>query len=312
MKILSVGDVHYTNRKPVGRVDDYKAAILNKLLQIAELSQNYDVTIFSGDIFDKPNVTGSFLDLYAVIKQVKNAYVVPGNHDIFGYNLNKIDNTALGLLAATGAVKLLYSDSIIETTKVVIAGQGYCIDVDENGFGYDSEHFKDGKLGIMVTHGMLLDVPMNIAKNTQINDVVTKADIVITGHYHPGFGIKERGSKFFCNVGAICRIEASKHEMEREIKVMSILVNDDLSFVIQETPLVYDKDVLSREHVEKIIHNKAVKSEFSAVLESKKSDMVFTSVEDLVLYVKQQAEESDDTVKIALDLIEARRRDAKG
>ena len=101
MKILFMTDTHLTAKSPQSRTDIYEITTLKKFTEIGHIikNNNVDLVIHGGDMFHTAKVSLRYAGHIAEI--IKSwgvpVHVVPGNHDLYGYNLSTIDQTILGL-----------------------------------------------------------------------------------------------------------------------------------------------------------------------------------------------------------------------
>jgi len=105
--IAWVGDPHLSDIPPRSRKDEYLMSILNKLDAI--FLEN-DLVIVLGDLFDKRNLSNrGVIELVKMLKKhgFPPFYSIPGNHDVYNYNIHTLPKTTLGVLVAVGVVKLL-------------------------------------------------------------------------------------------------------------------------------------------------------------------------------------------------------------
>lgn len=228
MIILGVADSHVKSRNPSARIDIFSETMLAKFMELGEaaVSNKAAAVLHCGDLFDSPRIGFNLLgQLTKILRSFPcPIYVVPGNHDLYGHNVQSINQTVLGLLAAAGVINLLtreedaYITDDIVTVKV--SGQEYhpFIDKREPALDYDMDVDYLADCNILVVHGMLLEKPFHPdVPCTLISDVVTSADIVMGGHYHPGFksGVVTTVNTVFINPGSMGRVEASKDSFER-------------------------------------------------------------------------------------------------
>lgn len=225
MKILHLTDSHLTAKTPNSREDVYYHALLRKFEDLTTIIHENDVdfVIHTGDVFHTPRIS---LDVAGKLAHVflewgVPIYIVPGNHDIDGYNLSTIHQTMLGFLARTGVVKLLtrrrsfdipYDCPDGSRLFVHLEGQEYYDDIDKgNPMDYALLEPKD--FNILAVHGMLMDKPyFPEVPHTLIESVETDADIVLVGHYHPGFAPTLHNNTQFLNPGSLGRVEISERE----------------------------------------------------------------------------------------------------
>ena len=225
MKILHVTDTHGTAKNPSGRLDVFYVAVIKKFLELTETikREQVDFVIHTGDLFHSPRVSLKFAGKIAEIMNSWGVpiYVTPGNHDLDGYNLQTVDQTMLGFLSKNGTIQLLTRGdaeafSVIGASgkeyELLVEGQEYYDGID-HGFADDyqiSPHTAD--FSIMAAHGMLMEAPFfPDLPHTLIKDVVTDADIVLCGHYHPGFKEVQQNGTWFFNPGSALRLEATAY-----------------------------------------------------------------------------------------------------
>lgn len=229
MKFLFVTDTHFTAKNPASRIDDIQETIINKLLDIKQIiaDEKIDVVLHGGDMFHTPDVSNRFTGQIAEIFKSYGVpiYVVPGNHDIYGYNNTTLGNTKLGLLEKTGIINILdranplvFNDNGF---RIGVEGQEYHAHIDEDM----TEDYKIYNLNvdysILITHSMLLEYKFfEGIRHTLINDVITSADLVLAGHYHPGFKEREKDGVNFFNPGSMLRVDASTDSFKNMPRVV--------------------------------------------------------------------------------------------
>jgi len=280
MKILFLTDTHLRSSNPKNRKDDFQKTLENKLEEIAQMVDEYEIdfVIHGGDLFDRPDTSVLTVTKYAnIIKKIKKPiYIISGNHDIFGLNPATLDRTMLGLLGNLNFLNIVRDDDKIilekENIRVQVTGKPYTYDIDSNVSNYILESVDSNcNYSINIVHGMLLDRPfIKGIPYTLIDDILeTKADITLSGHYHAGFGIIFRNSKYFINPGSLVRITNSLKEIERIPQVAIITLNKDIS--IELIPLKVAKsgdEVLDRTELEKNIYRNERIMEFKQTIDS--------------------------------------------
>lgn len=216
MKILHITDSHGTVKSPESRNDLYYLTFLRKLKELEYIIKGNDIemVIHTGDLFHTSRVSNKFMGQTAEIIKGWNVpvYVVPGNHDIDGYTIETMDQTSLGLLAKTGVINILDRAHPIKWHTengdvVAISGQEYYANIDSgNPDDYDMQQ-TDGDINILAIHGYVADTPQNPhIRCTYIKDIITNADIVLSGHYHRSFAVEAGGVGFY-NPGSMMRVE---------------------------------------------------------------------------------------------------------
>lgn len=235
MKILFITDTHLTAKTPASRTDVYEITTLKKFNEIGNIirANGIERVIHGGDMFHTAKVSLRYAGHIAEI--IKSwgvpVNVVPGNHDLYGYNLSTIDQTILGLYARSGVINLLTRDNPllvdINGSTLAIEGQEYYADIDKGNMIDYRIDTVGADYNILITHSMLLPKPFfPDIPHTLISNVVTDADLVLAGHYHPGFPETINGNTTFINPGATIRVESSRLDIP---KVMIIDVDNNTS-----------------------------------------------------------------------------------
>ena len=179
------------------------------------------MVIHTGDLFHTARVSDKFAG--QVSEMIKSwqvpVYVVPGNHDIEGYTTDTIDQTKLGLLAKAGVIQLLDRDNPITITAnqdgeeytVAISGQEYYAHIDEGNMQDFEMQQDEADFNILAIHGYIADTAQhpNI-KCTMVGDIVTDADVILTGHYHRQFEWNGPDVDIY-NPGSMMRVEQTDY-----------------------------------------------------------------------------------------------------
>lgn len=236
MKFLFITDTHFTAKAPASRIDDFQKTIKNKLIEVGKIikKEKIDILLHGGDMFHSPDVSNKFCGEIAEIFKSYNIpiYVNIGNHDVYGYNISTIDNTKLGLFAKAGIVNLINREKPLvfneEGYKIGIEAQEYYADIDKDSKKDYMFYENDVDYKILLIHSMLLDHEFfKEIPHTQIKNVNTEADLVLAGHYHPGFKTKEINGTTFINPGSLLRVDSSIGSFEYTPSVVKLDVTRD-------------------------------------------------------------------------------------
>lgn len=232
MKILHITDSHATMKTPENRADQYSSAFLRKLVELYYVvrKENIDIIIHTGDLFHASRVSNKFMGQVAeIIKKIGVPfYVVPGNHDIDGYNMSTINHTSLGLFYKAGVVIPLDRIHPIvlnpadNSFSVAISGQEYYAGIDSgNASDFEMQQVLCDA-NILCYHGYIADTPQhpNI-RCTYPDDIVTDADIILSGHYHRAFEIEGKDFDVY-NPGSMMRVEMTDYN-KKHIPTYGIL-----------------------------------------------------------------------------------------
>lgn len=268
IKFLYVTDTHIRGTTPKNRLDAFVETLKEKLTEVIELAnkEDVDVILHGGDVFDRPDLAPNVVGQFAKIFQKANMpiYVVSGNHDTFGHNPDTISRSMLGLMDATQILNVITPEKPLllekDGLRLQISGQPYHYDIDirDPKLDYYPVNTTNADVLIHIAHSMLVEkaLPDGIP-HTLIDHIWgTTADILLTGHFHGGFGIKERDGKFICNPGALARVNNHWTEISRMPKVMIGTVSKTEGIKLKEYELQCaekGENVLDRSFLEKAV-----------------------------------------------------------
>lgn len=306
VRFIVTGDLHFRMENPRSRKDNYSVSLLAKLDEACVLAQEHQATavIIPGDIFDSANVgVSTITELAWALQRLQKGYGVPiwaisGNHDLPAGNKAALTRTPFGLLSKLGILRDIEKHPDMFNGSVNVTGCGFDFHTDtEEGldqfnapnYGYQTEKgivLEEGSTRVHVVHSMLLaTAPTFPMRHTLINQVETNADIIIVGHPHDGFGIiRRKDGKLFISPGALCRLSASKAEMERTVQVALLTIRSKTDFDAELIPLKSARpaeEVLDREAiVEKKEHDNWLESFFQSL--DKEGEAKFMEVREIV------------------------------
>lgn len=242
MKLLFFTDTHIKATNPISRTDDYLSTLKYKFNEVKEIikEEKIDYVLHGGDLFDRPDVPVRIVGKFANILKSFNVpiYMISGNHDIFGHNPSTVERSMIGLLNTLNIVHLINKDEPIilkdSSINIQISGAPYIYDIDSNFKNYYFPKRLDNiDYHIFMIHSFLLDKPfINTVSHTLIDEIKdVDADIILSGHYHTGFGIKEYNNKYFVNPGSLLRTNSSIPEINRMPKVLIIELSKEKIFL---------------------------------------------------------------------------------
>ena len=266
MKLLFFTDTHIKATNPISRIDDYLNTVEVKFNEVKGIieEEKIDYVLHGGDLFDRPDVPVRTVGKFANILKSFGVpiYMISGNHDIFGHNPSTVERSMIGLLNTLNIINLIKKDEPIilkdSNLTVQISGAPYIYDIDSNFKEYYfPDRLENMDYHIFMIHSFLLDKPfINTVSHTLIDEVKdVDADIILSGHYHTGFGVKEYNNKYFVNPGSLLRTNSSIPEMNRTPEVIIIELNKE-KITIKERTLktaLEGKLVLNQnDHTEKL------------------------------------------------------------
>ncbi|HHV79692.1 MAG TPA: serine/threonine protein phosphatase [Firmicutes bacterium] len=239
MRILFFTDTHIRGNTPRNRLDDFPETVAAKLREVIHIvhERNVDLAIHGGDLFDLPNpALGTAREFLKILRELETPlYLVPGNHDMFGYNAETLNRSIVGLAADLGLFTLMQAGQVYE-----IAKDGLKLHLSACPFHYELDRRepqldycvkkKDCDVAIHVVHGMLVQRPLFAgAAYTLIEKILTtEADVTLAGHNHLGFPTLCIEGKWFSNPGALVRLENHTAEMSRMPSVLLIEIDGEI------------------------------------------------------------------------------------
>lgn len=276
IKFVICGDLHWRGSNPRARRDNYMQSLTEKLNEVINLSNRYHAPIIiPGDLLNSPNTAwGIVAELINVLRQADAPIVtIHGNHDIYGSNPESVIRAPYGLMDFIDVVRNVEREPFvwqdpIHDTWVRVSGYGYRASTDTPDGMWQfrapelEEHAEDPPQGyapvakIHLVHANLMLEPPGIDSmpHTLISNVKTNANVIISGHYHPGFGIHHReDGVLFINPGALSRTSAGASDISRVVQVALLNIEADGKCEAELVPLRSAKpgdEVLSREHLD--------------------------------------------------------------
>ncbi len=258
MKILFFTDPHITTNRPIGRKDDYIATISSKLEEMVALSLEMDYMIIGGDIFHRAKANIQELSIFAnFVNKIDEScclYVCPGNHDLLGYNYQKLDQTGIGLCD-----KFLSNMNLMSADKVHVKLQNkrpkdrqlnnniwlhFRPSTNKVQDNFMVQREEGINLGLM--HEMLVEKPF-FDDYILIDDFNTNLDAVFNGHYHSGHSPLWVNQTFYINPGSMMRMTRGKTDTKRIPKYAIIYIYEEQKerdFVVSYFPFQsYSSDV---------------------------------------------------------------------
>lgn len=318
IRLLYFTDPHIRGTNPRARTDHYPNALKAKLRWLFYFArlERVDAIICGGDLFDRPDTAYAVAGEFAaeLTKRWTPLYVVPGNHEIYGYNLDTLPRTILGFLEQIGVIEILNRDPVKLRNggvNVWLTGQGFYHDIDRNPADYQTGLGKlSGIYKVHTVHGMLVDQPLpHEAPHSLVDDVVTDANVILSGHEHVGYGLKLRPDNvWFCNPGALGRISARAEELYRPVQAAVFTFTMD-GIKAELVPLgcaAPGIEVLSRDHLTRLAEREDRMSRFLSLLTAE-GESKFLEVRDIVNSIAEKETLPEMVRKNALDRLTAAR-----
>ena len=311
MKLLFIGDIHFRATSPRNRKDDYLNTLEAKLLECWEIAKRYNVQAIlqPGDVFHSPEVSiPTLLKAVEIFNRCPVPfYTTPGNHDLHGYNLDSYGRTSLRLLDML--CERLYVGLSDEhqtgddTTNITF--QPYTSSIDTSDYLYRYLSLSDAfTVNVRVIHSMLLDHDLPYeARYTNLYNLETNADIILSGHDHCGYGvIKRQDGKLFVNPGALMRLTASEAEMNRTVQVAIIDTETRTAELVPLTTAKPAVEVLDRSKLEEKKERLYAMEDFAALIKTTDGQAVM-NLDEIITNIGKQEAIPDEVVRKAIHLL---------
>lgn len=241
--LLFVGDPHLSSRAPHRRTDRYTETVLKKLAQACDIANERKLLLVClGDLFDRPRDTdpGMLSALLKIFSRlVIQGVTLVGNHEKVSSALT--DDTALGVLAASGAIEVARQPGVIakiETPTGAIwlygtpHGEKIPAIIQPPGRGPDDRV-------VLITHHDLAISGASYPGSVEPLEIAG-CDRVINGHDHTTKPWQQVGQTVYCNIGNITRVSVA--QLDHKPSVFALTGGDaDLERIeLTHTPQVFD------------------------------------------------------------------------
>jgi DNA repair exonuclease SbcCD nuclease subunit len=276
-----------------------------KFRQISQIiiERGINAALIGGDLFDVPNPPISIVNSYLQLFAYWNIpiYSIVGSHDKFGYNDDTLYRTGLGTLIAAGIIKLLdVTQRIGYNTQ--IAGVSHSYALDENpATDYYRKKLVANEYLIQICHGMITEVPWGFGKYTNVKDIKTEADLVISGHYHPGFKPVQVGNTTIINPGSLGRTENVQRCYSPGVVIVTTDVPGKESWEL--LPLNVPENVFGQKEVRTEEAFEDI-STFIQLLKDRSSTNGYGNIKELIILVGQTGKYPENIIAKALEYIE--------
>lgn len=254
---IITGDIHLRDDVPICRTDDYIMAMWKKIEFIRQLQEKYKCFILdAGDLFDtwRPS---HLLVVQALQRLPEKMYTVPGNHEIPQHNIDLLEKSALAVLDAAHKVNVLSDAGVAQT---IIRKEVFRMRLFPYPYG---SNYKDlihevrpdiaVKCDVAIIHEMFYRDHINPlipgeSAESMIGDM--PFDLIVTGHNHQSFFFSDKDKKgrvrWWVNPGSMMRSDADqvKH-------IPQVFLWDAVEHEIEAVPLPIEKNVITREHIER-------------------------------------------------------------
>jgi DNA repair exonuclease SbcCD nuclease subunit len=210
--------------------DFYERQFL-KLAQILHLAKKVKASAFlhGGDFFDSYEPTLRLLhNMISTLKGVDIPWLInPGNHDVFGANMESLRRSGLGILAEAGRAITFpkQQDVTFDGERVIVRFIPYTIVMNPEAYVFEDKH--PSKVYILVPHEMITThfVPF---PHTLYTDVKTNADVVLCSHWHSQFNLTRKDGIRFVNSGPLTRQTTHEAKLKPAVVVLEVTPEDEI------------------------------------------------------------------------------------
>ena len=252
MKYLVRGDLHNADRPPLGRTESYTDDILAKQEESFEIASDTgcDFIIDTGDIFHKFRGTVNANRLLAKLlalyeKRPVEIYSIAGNHDLSYSGIASVFSMPFGVLVRAHVINWLDKARIIEVghgtsrERALFVPRNWEPYIDNLPTGFKLKKEEEAMIPhpgyvIMVAHASIVPPGEDrIFAHHKADKLPTDLlHVLHAGHLHEDLGIHQLPSGcWFTNIGALTRVERTKHNLERTPEVLTVtLDHGDIEF----------------------------------------------------------------------------------
>lgn len=207
---LITSDWHIRNTTPKARLDNYQAALWNKVEQIMALAKEHDAHIlFGGDLFDVPK--SAIESTVKLVSTLGNQFLcgIPGQHDLPNHLIKNIDKCSFGLMLECGYVRGLEGSVEFEDTSVHFFPWGSSLGPrKEPGLAYN----------IAVCHTLTYKGKSDIGgiKAKTLLRKMKGFDLIVVGDNHKTFVVEHEG-RYLVSPGSLMRQDADQFDHEPSV-----------------------------------------------------------------------------------------------
>jgi DNA repair exonuclease SbcCD nuclease subunit len=224
-KFIYFTDLHSDDSNNIfNRVDDFGSTTLSKLEEIIFEANRLNCDIYcGGDLINNPYLSHSYINrMIKVLSNFENIfYLVPGNHDILGRNIDSANETTIGILEKSTSFRFkLLRIGHFEKEGFYIMSNPYNEDIKVNDFSMIS-NFKFPV--ILIDHNMIIpmDMPFDGLKTDLLSGYFRRGSLVLCGHWHSPF-LKKYDTVEFINIGSAGRLNRKLDQRDPQYLIVTL------------------------------------------------------------------------------------------
>lgn len=249
MKILYVGDPHYSSVNLSSRKDFYPDTMLEKTKQVMELTDKLkvDILIFGGDFCHTKRLSKKYENkLLTLFRQypVLKASVI-GNHDCNFGKSETVNETSLGTFFLSDVFLPTPGTWVIENEKVIIVFFPYM------------EKIKEGKLELPKDKIKILCTHYYLNNKWGSKDILPEKftnmfDYILLGHDHDIYPVTQVNRAKIIRPGSLGRGTKIKSNWKRDVMVAFIdtekKIAEYIKLNVKPASEIFSKERLKLEH----------------------------------------------------------------
>lgn len=279
MKFLYLTDTHFRSDSPRHRIDNAYRSQFEELGEISNLILEHDLDfiVHGGDVFHHNKPSHELVrDLIGWARYTNvPIYVVPGNHDLSGYNPNSISSVGLGVLFESELFHQL-DEKAFNDEKVYFKGVLPEVEPHNDKYVVPKD---DSWVKIIVSHNYISPLPL-MFPYLSTREVKTNANLFLLGHLHDPSDTTSGGVRFI-NPGAL-----SRWEIDSKDRIPTVLLIDITNGIVdvKKIPLACAKKAEEIFDLTKVGEQKEKEDQLKSFMESLENTSFETNdIEQLVL-----------------------------
>lgn len=224
MKILFVGDPHFSSEQIPIRTDNYPETVLHKAEQTLELARKHavDLYVLSGDFCHTKRFSVTYFNklvsLFASYPDIRKSCCI-GNHDLTWGKPETIERSFLGSMFVSGLFEPRIGECSIETPDTFVLFVPYSVD------GCPPVYVQQGnKKTVLVSHYLynLPGFPDNLPM-----EYTEHFDYILLGHDHTPYPTTKCNKATVVRPGSLTRGSRDQTQLDREVHVALINTEAD-------------------------------------------------------------------------------------
>jgi len=251
-RAILTADWHLRPDTPICRTDEFVDTMIEKVKFVLNLSAQYDhiPILIAGDIGNKPHGQMGWpcwlLEWIISLFHNKHIVVIPGQHDLPNHQLDRLDESGLGVLMSCG--------SVWKSAENYPCGY---FDVHPFPYGIEIEHRdsqkrvdgKGMKRNVAMSHQMVIEnKPLWPGQNAPKGHALLKKwpcyDLILTGDNHNPFVVEHKG-RLLVNPGSLMRQTAEQIDHRPRVYLWDAETNE-----VEPVYIPINKNAVTRDHID--------------------------------------------------------------